>query len=590
MNHVRKLRKPSVLNWVLSVIEEKRVGSSKAQSFYNARTLCTPKTPFFYNNRALHTAKASIQKEDAPPNLPVAAKISRTTRRQAQAALLDYLHCTRSLQFTDAEYISKNSPNFIQKLLKNVDNEEEIGRSLARYFRYHPINEFEPFFESLGLKPSEISLFLPRDFMFLSDNVILLENFHVLCNYGIPRSKVGKMYKGATEIFGYDYGVLDSKIRAYEKLGLSKTSVIKLVICSPSVLIDEGDEAFFEVLEEMKGMGIDCNWFAGCLSEKSSYDWGKILGVLHFFYDMAGHHKEELVGFFMKNPGFLLHSSGMEAYSVIGIFLKFGISMKEIESLFLQFPQVQVGGFVANLRQGMTFLFEIEMEDSEIGKILRSHTLILGSCSLKRSVTVRETLNVGKKRLCEIIKDDPSQLKHWVLGRKIVPLPNTGEDEKALMEKTKFLVNLGFVEDSNEMKKALKVFRGKGSELQERFDCLVKAGLSPRDVSKMIKAAPNVLNQSRDLIEKKIDFLVNCLGYPLESLLTFPGYMAYTIDRVKLRFSMYNWLKDEGVASPMLALSTVLAASDKSFFNKFVNHHPRGPEVWERFKKELSTS
>ncbi|KAJ0965069.1 hypothetical protein J5N97_026207 [Dioscorea zingiberensis] len=99
---------------------------------------------------------------------------------EGQAAFLDYLHGTRGLQFTDAENISKNSPIFLGRLLKKVENEEEIGRALMRYFRYHPINEFEPFFESLGLKPSEYNPFLPRELMFLADDVTLLSRTTML--------------------------------------------------------------------------------------------------------------------------------------------------------------------------------------------------------------------------------------------------------------------------------------------------------------------------------------------------------------------------------------------------------------------------
>jgi hypothetical protein len=50
----------------------------------------------------------------------------------------------------------------------------------------------------------------------------------------------------------------------------------------------------------------------------------------------------------------------------------------------------------------------------------------------------------------------------------------------------KFLRSLGFVEGSDDMKKALKAFRGKGDELQDRYEFLVKSGFDPKDVVDMI--------------------------------------------------------------------------------------------------------
>lgn len=47
-------------------------------------------------------------------------QVSCTGRTEAQAAKLDYLHCPRCPQFTNAEHMNKNSPNFLEMLLKKV--------------------------------------------------------------------------------------------------------------------------------------------------------------------------------------------------------------------------------------------------------------------------------------------------------------------------------------------------------------------------------------------------------------------------------------------------------------------------------------
>lgn len=155
------------------------------------------------------------------------------------------------------------------------------------------------------------------------------------------------------------------------------------------------------------------------------------------------------------------------------------------------------------------------------------------------------------------------------------------------LEKTTFLLRLGYVENSDEMFKALKLFRGRGDQLQERFDCLVQAGLDCNVVSNMIKQAPSVLNQTKYVIEKKIDCLRNCLGYPLQSVVAFPSYLCYDIERIDLRFSMYVWLRDKGAAKSNSSLSTILACSDARFVKYFVDVHPEGPAQWERLRKSL---
>ncbi|XP_062167562.1 transcription termination factor MTEF18, mitochondrial-like [Alnus glutinosa] len=583
MTHLPKLRILSILKWVSSNIGENHLGSSKSRFWPTGAFHITQNPRHYRTKRAVQSEKCESLDEASSANSKIVSKFSRPRRKKGQAALLDYLHSTRSIQFLDAENMSRNSPHFLEKLLKRVENEEDSERSIARLLRYHPINEFEPFFESLGLKPSEYVPLLPRDLMFLSDDKLLLENYQLLCNYGIARNNIGKIYKEAKEVFRYDYGVLSSKLQAYEEQGLSRSTIIKFIVSSPYLLVGNVNVEFVQVLEQLKSFGMEVSWIEGHLLEGTTYNWSQMFGLLCLFRKV-GCSEEQLAGLIAKNPSLLFEGSGDRTVSLIGFLLKFGFTMDQIHLMFLQFPRIQVGKFVLNLRKCFLFLNEIEMEVTEIGKIVRSHALLLGSCALKKTNSLLANLNVGKKRLCKIVQENPQELNNWVLGNRVKPLPRTGED---LIEKSKFLLNLGFVENSDQMKAAFKVFRGKGDELQERFDCIVKAGLKQKDVSEMIKVSPQVLNQKKDVIQMKIDFLVNDLGYPISSLVTFPSLLSYTCQRVNLRLSMYNWLKDQGKADPRLSLSTVVACSDDTFRKQYVNRHSRGPQVWQDLKKRF---
>ncbi|XP_021282536.1 transcription termination factor MTEF18, mitochondrial-like [Herrania umbratica] len=578
MTHLRKFKKPSILKWVSSYFIENQLKPQFCQtgSFHIAQR----------QNPRLYRTKRSVVTENSDKTMfsdgENVVRIPRATLKEAQAALLEYLHSTRSIHFTDAENMSKNSPHFLQKLLKKVESEKDVGSSMTRFLRYHPINEFEPFFESLGLKPCEYTPLLPRDLMFLSDDCLLLENYRVLCNYGIDRNKIGKIYMEAIQVFQHEFEILPLKLQAYQELGLSQSFMAKVIVCSPHLLIGDVDMKFIKVLEILRSVGFDYAWIEEHLSEHDSYNWSMILRVLNFFSEMGC--RSELHGLISQHPGLLFEGSGYRMLSLIAFLLKFGSPLDQISSTFLQFPEIQVGQFVSNFIKCFLFLHEIEMEVNEIGKIVCSYPLLLGSIMLKKTNSLLGNLNVGKRRLCKYIQENPQELSKWVMGKRVVRLPDSGEDLKSQRLRMKFLLDLGYGENPNMMKKALKAFRGRGGELQERFDSIVNTGLDKKDVSEMVRVSPQILNQSKDIIQKKIDILVNELGYPLSSLVVFPSYLSYTTQRVRLRLAMYSWLRDQGKAEPDLALSTLVACSDKLFLRQYVNHHPSGPQVWQDLK------
>ncbi|MBA0767358.1 hypothetical protein Gotri_016250 [Gossypium trilobum] len=520
----------------------------------------------------------------------LAIQISRTAKTGARDVLFEYLHSTRGFSFMDAEHISKNSPHFFEKLLSKFDPEEDVVKSLSKFLRYNPINEFEPFLESLGLSPAEITSLIPQRLMFLTDDSVMLENFRVLRDYGIPRIKMGKMYKESREIFEYDYGILASKLKAYENLGLSKATVIKLVSCCPSLLVGGVDAEFAAVLEWFKELGMKKDEIGGFVSGKGIYDWGRMLDTLDFL-DRVGYTDEQVHSLLKTNPALLFQGSGKKVYVLFGRLLKLGLKMNEVYSLFMQNPHILSVKCTKNFCKALDFLFDIVMQTEDIVHIVSTRMELMGSYSLKGPKTVCRELNVKRDELCQIIKEDPLKWFDVASKSKIQSsIRVASKDPSTFLEKTAFLSRLGYLENSDEMLKALKQFRGRGDQLQERFDCLVNAGLDSNVVKNLIKQAPMVLNQSKDLLEKKIDCLTNWLGYPLESVVAFPAYLCYDMERINQRFLMYAWLRERGAAKLMLSLSTILACSDARFVKYFVLVHPEGPAKWDSLKNSLNTA
>ncbi|KAK7396285.1 hypothetical protein VNO78_17187 [Psophocarpus tetragonolobus] len=522
--------------------------------------------------------------------------IGKTTLKAAQAALLEYLHSTRSLPFLDADNMCRNSPSFLHDLLAKTQAQaqaqarhvDDTKRSISRYLRYHPINEFEPFFESAGLTPPQYAPLLPRHMIYLNDDALLMANYHTLCNYGVPRTQMGRVFTLAPQLFRYKPGVLISKIRDYENLGLSPNALVRVVASSPAILVGPVDFHFVKVVETLKGIsGNDADWIGQhLLCNQGCCNWRIVLHVLCLFSSV--YSEEQLGDLITRRPCLLFQESGASVLALINFLFKFGLSMNQVSLMLLQFPQIRVADFLSNLRQCFLFLTEIEMEASDIWKILQSHYLVLGSFALKKTITLLTNLNVGKKRLCRIVRDDPLIMKSWALGKRIEPLTNSKLEYESKALKKKFMLKLGYVENSKKMNDTLRLFRGKGAELQERLDFIVNAGLDYEVVCKMIRDSPRILNQTTGRINIKIECLVN-EGYSISDLVSFPSFLSYSPRRVKLRFSMYNWLKEHGAAEPGLALSTIIACSEKTFEKVYVRRHPSGLQVWQDFKAQISS-
>ncbi|KAL0734831.1 hypothetical protein Bca4012_011041 [Brassica carinata] len=520
-------------------------------------------------------------------------KLSVKTRienqRKAQAAMLDYFYITRGLQFLVAESMSKNAPLFNDHLLEKLDcdtpddDDADIALSITRFLRFHPINEFEPFFESLGLKPSEYSRLLPSDKMFLNEDAFLLENYNTFWIYGIGLKQMGKIFKEAREVFGYETGVLAKKIKAFEDLGLSKSFVSRIIVCSPSVLAGDMNVEVAKALEILKTVGIGVDWVNENLSEEVSYDWSSMHRVLSLLRDLC-FSDSELCELIKKHPRLVFEDSGEWTLFLAGFLTKLGLSKSELSSFFLIFPEIEVKKCVLNLKHCFLFLKQIKMECDKMGKIFRAHSSWLAACSLKKPRTLLDRLNVGTRRLCQVIQENPEEMKKWTMGLKVQPLPPTGEEEASRLMKTQFLINLGYEENSEEMERAVKKFRGRGSELQQRFDFLVSLGLNEKDVRNMVNAFPQILCQASDLLEAKVNYIVNELGYPFSIFVTFPSCLVFTLQRMKLRLGMIPYMEGRAKAK---AISSLLGCTDQHFVSHYVNRHPDGRKHWEDLKKRI---
>lgn len=426
--------------------------------------------------------------------------------------------------------------------------------------------------------------------IYLNDDVLLMDNYHTLCNYGVPRTKMGNVFKLAPQVFRYQPGVLISKLRSYEDLGVTPNALATVVASSPCILVGDSDLDFVRVVEKLKGIcGKGGDWIGGNLLNQaccSSCNWGLVFHALCLLDRV--YSEERLGDLIVRRPCLIFEESGGSVLSLIAFLIKFGLSMNKVSLVFIELPKIRVAKFLSNLRLCYLFLTEIEMEGEEIGRILRCHWLVLGSFTMKKTITLLTNLNVGKSRLCRVVRDDPLLIKSWAWGKRIESLANSYLEYQSKSLKKEFMLKLGYVENSKKMNEAIRLFRGKGAELQERLDFIVRAGLDYEDVCKMIRDSPRILSQTTDKINTKIEYLLN-EGYSISDLLSFPSFLSYSPRRLKLRFSMYNWLKEHGAAEEGLALSTIIACSEKAFERLYVKRHPSGLQVWKDLKAQFSS-
>lgn len=348
-------------------------------------------------------------------------------------------------------------------------------------------------------------------------------------------------------------------------------------------MIDQISIEFFKVLERLSRLGIEKDWIGGYISCESTYYWNRMVDTMDFLVKV-GYTEIQMHNLFKFKSPLLFEDCGKKVYVLFGRLVKLGFKKDEVYSIFKQNPEILSEKSIKSIQKAVDFLLDIGLGREYILCIVTQNILLLGSCTLKIPKTVFKELKVGKQGLCLIIRDDPSKL--FTLASKLKP--KTVEQASCqYLEKTTFLLKLGYHENSKEMAKALKQFRGRGDQLQERFDCLVKAGLDCIALKDIIRRAPMVLNQSKDVLQEKIVYLRNCLGYPLNTIMTFPAYLGYNKEKISARFSMYRWLRDKGAAKPNLSLSTILACSDARFVKYFVNVHTEGPSSkWDSFKKQ----
>lgn len=100
-----------------------------------------------------------------------------------------------------------------------------------------------------------------------------------------------------------------------------------------------------------------------------------------------------------------------------------------------------------------------------------------------------------------------------------------------------------------------------------RMNYLLEIGLAKRDVAFMVRRFSPLLGYSiNEVLEPKVDFLVNTMDKPVKEVVDYPRYFSYSLEKkIKPRFWV---LKGRNIEC---SLKDMLGKNDEEFAAEFMN-------------------
>ncbi|XP_054808498.1 transcription termination factor MTEF18, mitochondrial [Prosopis cineraria] len=527
------------------------------------------------------------------PNIP-SSRYKNLAIREAQKALTEYLHGTSCLPYTYAEHISKSSPLSLASLITKVDfSAVTFSKKFKKFLRYHPINEFEFFFESIGIDYNDVSGLLRSNKFFFSEDRTLLDAAGALSEFGFPWNDLGKLYVESSSIFRSNAGELKSKLLEFKKYGFCNVHVVGICLAFPYVLCGEcevGSESE-ALLNFLKSVFLDFELATSV--EENVNSWYEVCRKIRVFYDLCG-DKRRLPELVERNKNIFLEH-GEELIQKVEYFCRFGVNKEEVAVLLLQAPEL----LSLNLQKpviNITKLLEyIGLETENLKDVTQNFDHVLGTNKMANLPLVMRALDLHQWFI-DKIKDG----NHQLLVKYIVSYPdedraeeyrsglemiNASNTPNHTMKKLNLLHSWGFGENAL-IFDLLAHLHGTSIELQERFDCFLCLGIEHSKLCKMVRMTPKILNQNARSIEQKVTFLCQGMGYSLEYLHRYPGYLLFGLEnRIKPRYRFHMWLTEKGLCTKDYSIASIVATSEKAFLARVYKMHPAAPKHWfEQFR------
>ncbi|KAI3449064.1 hypothetical protein Pfo_005729 [Paulownia fortunei] len=506
--------------------------------------------------------------------------------QESQKALTDYLHTTRSLPFLFADNIARNSPHSLWKIVSEIPfSPSTFVYSFQRFLRYHPINEFDFFLESIGVKCDENGIprsLLPPNAFFLSD----WKHFDVACalaGMGFPWSKLGLLCKEEYLIFEIDASVLQRKISEIKDgYGFNSVTVISICLAFPRVLYNEMNG----LLSDLKILFLDYD--LSCSVEGDVDAMFELCEKIKTFYDLGCEMGKvgELMG---RSKSIFIEYSKEILISKIEYFCKLNVRKDQIGLFLLSRPEIFGYDLEARVISVSEFLEHFGMVENELKSLEQKYPHVFGRNRVANLPYVMRSMDLGEWFFERMKNGDHSLLgtymircmedldKHYADNLRKIRAKRT---HVHAVKKLNFLHSIGFGENRFAVK-ALALLNSSSSQLQQRFDCLLCCGIEYSKLCAMVRLLPKILNQQESILEKKIEFLCTDMGSSLQYLDVFPGYLCYDLEkRIKPRYKFHQWLVEQGFCQKEYSLSTIIASSEKTFVARISRIHHAAAKKW----------
>ncbi|XP_010531292.1 PREDICTED: transcription termination factor MTEF18, mitochondrial [Tarenaya hassleriana] len=535
---------------------------------------------------------ASISRHLSSATKPrrVPSKYKSLAIGQAQQAITDYLHSTRSLSYTFAEHIAKNAAISIQNLISKLDfSVTTFSKSIRKHLSYHPINEFEFFFESIGIEYSEVNEFLPPNKFFFSEDRSVLDAACTLSGFGFPWNRLGKLYEEESSIFRQSPDEITSRLLNLKDHGFSTFAVIGICLAIPRALLGGEESRCLSVNLKRLFEEFDTEDFV----EENVDSWFALCSKFKVFYHLGGNDKEmwELIG--RHKPLFMEHPEEVLIQKT-EFFCRFGVRKVDVALLILKCPEIMSFDLETPVVSVAGILKHFGLSEDELLVVSRDYPYVFGRNKMANLPHVMRALD-----LHDWIFDRLRNGNHHFLASYSLNNPDEdiiGEYRERLeeiqrsrtpthtMHKLDFLHGIGFGENALTLK-VLQHAHGSSTELTDRFRSLLDGGIRFSKLCMLIRLAPKILNQKPGSIEDKLRFLRGEMGASMDYLDVFPAFLCFDLEyRIKPRFRFHEWLLEKKLCSRSYSIASMVATSEKAFIARLYGLHPAIPKQWlERF-------
>ncbi|CAL9116726.1 unnamed protein product [Musa acuminata var. zebrina] len=269
-----------------------------------------------------------------------------------------------------------------------------------------------------------------------------------------------------------------------------------------------------------------------------------------------------------------------------------GFEEKDIAKMLMKYPWILSTSIQENHEKILAFFNEKKVPKSSVDLAIRSWPHILG-CSATKMKSMVEQFNefgVKKKMLVPVITSSPQLLlkkpKEFQevvsfmeeigfdsknIGRILCRCPEifASSIDNTLRKKVNFLADFGVSRDC-----LLRVVRkypemlllDTDNTLLPRMIFLMRVGLSKREVCSMICRFSPILGYSIEMVLKpKLDFLLRTMKKPLKEIVEYPRYFSYSLDKkIKPRFWVIQSRKLE------CSLKDMLSKNDDEFAQEYM--------------------